>query len=76
MKEFLRVSRVMLKSKEICPYKDSCCFNEKPEMCYGALERDNQFVCNLDKLEFMYDRSMQGELNRGNSKVIIDCSKR
>lgn len=66
MKEFARVSRIILGPREICPYKNTCCFNGTTEKCYGALGRDNEFVCHLDKLRLMYNQRIQGELIREN----------
>jgi hypothetical protein len=63
VKEFPNISGVTLKPKEICPYKDTCCFNMKSERCYGTLERNNQFVCDLDRLKLMHDNRIQVELN-------------
>jgi hypothetical protein len=69
------VSILTLKPKEICPYKDECYYNKGSETCYGALERDNQFVCNLHELKLMHYKSEKAGLNRGNYKAFIGCSK-
>ena len=59
MDESSSVSYIILKPNEICPYKSKCDFSEKPARCHGTLERDNEFVCDLDKLRIIY-QSDQG----------------
>ena len=54
MRNLSVVSRIILKDNAICPYKDICPFNKDIERCYGALERENDFVCNLDELRLMF----------------------
>jgi hypothetical protein len=48
------VSCLILKQDEVCPYESMCPFNTGAEKCYGSLERDNEFICNLDELRLMY----------------------
>jgi hypothetical protein len=54
MDKHLHFSQIILKKHEICPYAEECDFRETPERCYGAVDRDNEFVCNLDVLRMMY----------------------
>ena len=54
MNESSSVSHFILKPNEICPYKNACDFSKKPSRCYGTVERDKEFVCNLDKLRILY----------------------
>lgn len=67
MKELPSISSFTLKPKEICPYKDTCCFNKGSERCYGTIERNNQFVCNLSKLKLMNDQKLRADLNKDNN---------
>jgi hypothetical protein len=55
--KFLSAKTIILEAKEICPYKDRCHFNKRPEECYGTIERENKFVCNLLQLRIMFESS-------------------
>lgn len=50
----MSISRIVLKSNELCPYGDICPFNNRFDNCYGASERDKEFICDLDKLKLMH----------------------
>jgi len=52
--DFQLISYIHLEPNNICLYRDVCKFNRKPEQCYGARERNNEFTCNLVKLRTMY----------------------
>ena len=57
MDESSRISYIILKPNQICPYKDKCHFNRNSEFekCSGAVTRANKFVCYLDELRLMYE---------------------
>jgi len=51
----LLASYIILKPNEICPYTDVCPFLDNLKMCGGASERNNEFICNLEKLRSIYE---------------------
>ena len=59
--DFSHVSNIKLEPSEVCPYKNICDYNNTFEKCYGALRRNNEFICDLDKLRLMY-RYQDGDI--------------
>jgi hypothetical protein len=60
MNEFASDPCIILEVREIYPHKDICPFNRGSERCYGSLERDSQFVCNIGTLRLMYQAEHTG----------------
>ena len=50
----IMAEKIILKPNEACLYKETCPFNKKPDQCYGALNRNNYFICNLEELKLMF----------------------
>jgi len=51
------LSLIKLEPEQLCPYKNVCSFNKKPDLCFGAKKREQVFTCNLKKLKRMYGRN-------------------
>ena len=42
------MSKLVLEANEVCPYAQSCVYNNNQGGCYGAKpNRKNKFVCNI-----------------------------
>jgi hypothetical protein len=54
VEDFASVTQIRLKPNDVCPYKNICCYNRRPDHCYGSFERNNEFICDLEKLRLMY----------------------
>jgi hypothetical protein len=57
--DFSLTSRIILRRDEICLFKDICPFNTSYHRCYGTVERNNDFVCDLKNLKSMYKTAVE-----------------
>ena len=39
---------IKLQPKELCPYRHICYFRNKPDICYGTVNRQCEFICNRE----------------------------
>lgn len=56
---FANTSLIILRQDEICLFKDMCPFNTRPDRCHGAVERKNDFVCNLKQMKSMHKSAVE-----------------
>ena len=54
VEDYASVTQIHLKPNDVCPYKEICCYNKRPDHCYGSFERNNEFICDLEKLRLMF----------------------
>ena len=54
VEDFAYVTQIRLKPNDACPYKNICSYNRTPDNCSGSFERNNEFICDLEKLRLMY----------------------
>jgi hypothetical protein len=57
--DFTHTSKITLRRDEICVFKDICPFNTTSHWCHGAVERNNDFVCNLKQLKSMHKSEVE-----------------